>query len=257
MEEKKKTWTRNIEGWKNYRGQRSRWSELRGNLKNKKKERKKKKANINPGLYFLFFRHHESVKHSFIIICIIVYLFFFFFFSSFFFFFSRCILGAMWVWSPEKLMREGCILYYHIILGRSQLLFYSSLFYFFRIFIISIYSSDWKWMWRLKRTNHGLSWFFIPGGEEEEEEDEDRVLLFGLSGSSLPQRHYCLGERTSVAFQKSYVRVRNVWVSVCVRERARAKEREGSAKMSDVWILDSIFFEKCSYFSSLGFLWYR
>lgn len=27
----------------------------------------------------------------------------------------------------------------------------------------------------------------------------------GLSGSSLPQRHYCLGERTSVAFQKSRV----------------------------------------------------
>lgn len=127
---KKKTWTCNIEGWKNYRGQRSRWSELRGNLKNKKKERKKKKANINPGLYFLFFRHHESVN-THLLSFVLLFTFFLFFFSSFFFFFSRCILGAMWVWSPEKLMREGCILYYHIILGRSQLLFYSSLFYFF------------------------------------------------------------------------------------------------------------------------------
>lgn len=157
---------------------------------------------------------------------------------------------------PRKANARGLypVLPYHIRTIATFILFIIILF-FFRIFIISIYSSDWKWMWRLKRTNHGLSWFFIPGGEDEE--DEDRVLLFGLSGSSLPQRHYCLGERTSVAFQKSYVRVRNVWVSVCVRERARAKEREGSAKMSDVWILDSIFFEKCSYFSSLGFLWYR
>lgn len=221
----------------------------------KKGEKKKKKQTSTLG-FISFSSGTMKVLNTHLLSFVLLFTFFLLFFSSFFFFFSRCILGAMWVWSPEKLMREGCILYYHIILGRSQLLFYSSLFYFFfRIFIISIYSSDWKWMWRLKRTNHGLSWFFIPGGEEEEDEDEDRVLLFGLSGSSLPQRHYCLGERTSVAFQKSYVRVRNVWVSVCVRERA--KEREGSAKMSDVWILDSIFFEKCSYFSSLGFLWYR
>lgn len=40
--------------------------------------------------------------------------------------------------------------------------------------------------------------FFIPG------EGGARVMS-GMSGSSLPQRHYCLGERTSVAFQKSCV----------------------------------------------------
>lgn len=45
------------------------------------------------------------------------------------------------------------------------------------------------------------NWIFfssIPG------EGGARVMS-GMSGSSLPQRHYCLGERTSVAFQKSRV----------------------------------------------------
>lgn len=130
MEEKKKTWTRNIEGWKNYRGQRSRWSELRGNLKNKKKERKKKKANINPGLYFLFFRHHESVKHSFIIICIIVYLFFFFF-SSFFFFFQMHI-GSNVGLKPRKANARGLypVLPYHIRTIATFILFIIILFFF-------------------------------------------------------------------------------------------------------------------------------
>lgn len=61
---------------------------------------------------------------------------------------------------------------------------------------------------------------FIPG------EGGARVMLSGMSGSSLPQRHYCLGERTSVAFQKScmsekWMRVRN-W------------------KMPIIWVFDSI-----------------
>lgn len=42
-----------------------------------------------------------------------------------------------------------------------------------------------------------IIFFVIPG------EGGARVMLSGMSGSSLPQRHYCLGERTSVAFQKS------------------------------------------------------
>lgn len=44
-----------------------------------------------------------------------------------------------------------------------------------------------------------IYFFLIPG------EGGARVVMSGMSGSSLPQRHYCLGERTSVAFQKSRV----------------------------------------------------
>lgn len=44
-----------------------------------------------------------------------------------------------------------------------------------------------------------INWIFflIPG------EGGTRVMLSVMSGSCLPQRHYCLGERTSVAFLKS------------------------------------------------------
>lgn len=44
-----------------------------------------------------------------------------------------------------------------------------------------------------------INWIFflIPG------EGGARVMLSVMSGSCLPQRHYCLGERTSVAFLKS------------------------------------------------------
>ena len=57
-----------------------------------------------------------------------------------------------------------------------------------------------KWMYlTLYSVNKQIGFFFsIPG------EGGARVMS-GMSGSSLPQRHYCLGERTSVAFQKSRV----------------------------------------------------
>lgn len=63
-----------------------------------------------------------------------------------------------------------------------------------------------KWMYLTIFSQH-MNWnfffyslfFFIPG------EGGARVMLSGMSGSSLPQRHYCLVERTSVAFQKSRV----------------------------------------------------
>lgn len=43
-------------------------------------------------------------------------------------------------------------------------------------------------------------------------------------------------------------------VCVCARESEKLKK-----KNADIWVFDSIFgpFEKCSYFSSLGFLRYR
>lgn len=46
-----------------------------------------------------------------------------------------------------------------------------------------------------------INWIFflIPG----EGGEGARVMLSVMSGSCLPQRHYCLGERTSVAFLKS------------------------------------------------------
>lgn len=60
-----------------------------------------------------------------------------------------------------------------------------------------------KWMYLTLYSVNTLTgflfFFFIPG------EGGARVMLSGMSGSSLPQRHYCLGERTSVAFQKSRV----------------------------------------------------
>uniref|UniRef100_G3NVZ7 Uncharacterized protein n=1 Tax=Gasterosteus aculeatus TaxID=69293 RepID=G3NVZ7_GASAC len=89
-------------------------------------------------------------------------------------------------------------------------------------------------------------YFFIPG------EGGARVMS-GMSGWSLPQRHYCLGERTSVAFQKSCVCVCvRVRVRVCVRVCEGAREK--LKKNADIWVFDSIFgpFKKCSYFSSLG-----
>lgn len=52
--------------------------------------------------------------------------------------------------------------------------------------------------------------FFLPFLEREEPER----CLSGMSGSSLPQRHYCLGERTSVAFQKV---VYECGVSACAK----------------------------------------
>lgn len=59
-----------------------------------------------------------------------------------------------------------------------------------------------KWMYlTLYSVNKRIGFLFffsIPG------EGGARVMS-GMSGSSLPQRHYCLGERTSVAFQKSRV----------------------------------------------------
>lgn len=67
-----------------------------------------------------------------------------------------------------------------------------------------------KWMYLIYiRSTHELDLFFlsfffffsIPG------EGGARAMSV-MSGSSLPQRHYCLGERTSVAFQKSCMRER-------------------------------------------------
>lgn len=80
--------------------------------------------------------------------------------------------------------------------------------------------------------------FFIPG------EGRARAMS-GMSGSSLPQRHYCLGEWTSVAFQKSCVWMR----SECVWETEKCR-------YLGLWFHFGPF-EKCSYFSSLGFLRYR
>lgn len=56
-----------------------------------------------------------------------------------------------------------------------------------------------KWMYLILYSVYALIGFFflIPG------EGGTRVMLSVMSGSCLPQRHYCLGERTSVAFLKS------------------------------------------------------
>lgn len=92
-----------------------------------------------------------------------------------------------------------------------------------------------------------------------------RVVMSGMSGSSLPQRHYCLGEWTSVAFQKSLVWVRNECMCVCVRGRKKKSRYLGLwfhfgpfwkvflFFIAGVFMVQIVFMEKLdgqSYFSS-------
>lgn len=69
--------------------------------------------------------------------------------------------------------------------------------------------------------------FVIPG-------DGGAREMSGMSGLSLPQRHYCLGEQTSVAFQKSYVWMR----SECVWE---AEKMQISGSLIPFWSFWKVF----------------
>lgn len=82
---------------------------------------------------------------------------------------------------------------------------------------------------------HSFIIFFFPG--------EGGVgVSSGMSGSNLPQRHYCLGR-----------------MDICCL-LSRVNEKRVRATSGENRRYDSIFFgpfEKCSYFSSPGFLLYR
>lgn len=105
--------------------------------------------------------------------------------------------------NPEKKRREFCILSQRSILSydiRKITTIILVLHYYFVSSSVFTHENEMD-VSHFIFTRH-MNWisffffFFIPG------EGGARAVLSGMSGSSLPQRHYCLGERTSVAFQK-------------------------------------------------------
>lgn len=111
--------------------------------------------------------------------------------------------------------------------------YFSPHYYFVRSSFIGSFKKKMKWMYAVIFIL--LLFFFFPG--------EGGVgVSSGMSGSNLPQRHYCLGR-----------------MDICCL-LSRVNEKRVRATSGENRRYDSIFFgpfEKCSYFSSPGFLLYR
>lgn len=188
--------------------------------------REQKKQTSSLGSLWFFHKHPQPVYHH-----LYYHLPFFFFFRCFVFlcFFEEAYREQVGC-HTQKRKGEFCILsqvvfcLYDIRMTTIIIL----------VLIIILYSHQYllmkmKWMYLTLYSVNTWNWinfFFIPG------EGGARVMS-GMSGSSLPQRHYCLGERTSVAFQKSRVWVRNE--CECVRARVCEKQNKKKCRYLGLW----------------------